>query len=293
MGVQIQTIDRCNASCIMCPYSFSSHPGPANLMDEGLYTRILQDLGRSGTLRSVCLMLQNEPLLDRRLPWQVRQVKAILGEKTKAVTVTNGALLTPERIGELKESGIDYVAVSIDASREESFKTIRPGLEFSTVVENTRNLIEILGGRRVGVKFLPQRANEGEEEDFFRYWKSLGASVSLDTMTNRAGALDEFERMRISRPGITKRIGHRILNRLIPSCPLSFTSMSILWDGRVTMCCHDWEPRDAVGNLSSQTVDEVWNGEKMNHYRHLLWSGRAAESTICRDCSLSLKFWGQ
>jgi len=48
-AVQVQTIDRCNASCIMCPYpSFEKH-GPPNSMEDSLYKKILNELKKAGT----------------------------------------------------------------------------------------------------------------------------------------------------------------------------------------------------------------------------------------------------
>jgi radical SAM protein with 4Fe4S-binding SPASM domain len=66
---------------------------------------------------------------------------------------------------------------------------------------------------------------------------------------------------------------------------------SILSDGRVVLCCNDWGPHDIAGDLSRQTLQEVWNGDKINHYRQLLWTHRIKESPVCADCSLAGYYW--
>ncbi len=38
--LQIQTINRCNASCAMCPYPYTIHLQPRVVMDDELYTKI-------------------------------------------------------------------------------------------------------------------------------------------------------------------------------------------------------------------------------------------------------------
>ena len=289
--VQIQTIDRCNATCLMCPYSLVTKTGPANSMDDGLYRRILEQIRRTGTVKSFLLMLQNEPLLDRGFPDRVRVARESLGRSVHIGTVTNGAPLTPSRIDALAASGIDHVSVSIDAASEETYRRIRHGLDFRRVVENTVKLAERLGPQRVRVKFLRQRENEGEEKAFLRFWRRHGVRATFSEPSNRAGTLEFYENLRKRRPDFWKRLVYPILNRLTPACPLPFSTLCILWDGRAITCCNDWEPRDTVGDLSSQTLSEVWRGEKINHHRHLLWTHRPNESSVCADCSLSESFW--
>ncbi len=290
-GVQIQTIDRCNAACIMCPYSAFNKAGPANVMDDGLYGKILDELRQAGTVNSVALMLQNEPLLDRKFADRVRLARKALGRSVRIGTITNGSPLTTEMIDELVASEMDYVAVSIDAFGEDTFGRIRRGLDFGRVVGNTLSLIQRLGPRRVSVKFLRQRGNEAEEDAFANYWGRHGVRVARVELTNRAGWLDSYASVKKRRPDRWKSLAYPALNKYIPACPLPFSSMSILWDGRVVLCGDDWGPRDTVGDLSKQTLKEVWNGEKINHYRQLLWTHRAGESLVCAGCSQSDRFW--
>ncbi len=275
----------------MCPYSSLTKTGPANVMDDGLYGQILDELRRTGSVKSFILMLQNEPLLDRQLPDRVRLARKALGRSVRIKTVTNGAPLTAAGIDALLASGIDHVMVSIDAIREETYDSIRHGLDFRRVVRNTLSLIERLGPRRVGVRFLRQRENEGEENAFASHWRRHGIGVLFTEPSNRAGWLESYERIKKRRPDPWKKVVYPVLNRLVPACPLPFTSLNILWDGRVITCCNDWGPRDTVGDLTRQTVQQVWNGEKINHYRHLLWTHHAEQSLVCAGCSLSVRFW--
>jgi hypothetical protein len=183
------------------------------------------------------------------------------------------------------------VSVSIDSIREDTFARIRQGLDLHRVLGNTLSLIQRLGPRRVGVKFLRQRENEGQEEEFAAYWRSYGITVSFTEPCNRAGCLESYESIKKLRPDAWKRFIHPILNRCIPACPLPFSELDVLWDGRVILCCNDWGPHDIVGDLSAQTLEEVWNGEQINHYRHLLWTRRASESLVCAGCSQSDRYW--
>ena len=285
-SAQIQTVDRCNAACPMCPYGASQKTGPPHHMEEGLYLRIIDDLRRTGSLRMLVLMLQDEPLLDGDLAARVRQARHALGRRTWVATVTNGSALNAQRIDELVEAGLDCIDVSIDAARERTYQTVRPGLDFANVVENTRTLLRRRGKAAVRVRFLKQRANAGEEREFERYWKSRGAIVRLEPMLNRAGSLGDFERLRRPWDGVLRHGIKVLLGRLYPKCLYPFVALTVLSDGRVILCCNDWSHRLIVGDLSRQSVAEVWHGERMNRCRHLLWTHRYRDSRVCRGCSI-------
>ncbi|MBN1569712.1 MAG: SPASM domain-containing protein [Acidobacteria bacterium] len=289
--LHLQTTDLCNARCIMCPYTSLNKGSRGNLMDDDLYRKIIDEAHATGETKTLCFMLQNEPLLDRRLPDRVKLARKVFGDSVRIMTVTNGAPMTAEMIEELIAAGISSVSVSIDAFHESTFNRIRQGLNHRHVIGNTLSLIKRMGPARVSVKFLRQRGNEGEENDFAAYWRQLGVRIQFIEPTNRAGTLESYERIKKRQPALWKKLAHPVLNRIIPACPLPFTSMNILWDGRVITCSEDWGPRDTVGDISKQPLMEIWNGEKINHYRHLLWNHRAAESMICAGCSLSQPFW--
>jgi len=270
----------------MCPYAASARPGPANSMDERLYVKILEQARRAGATRRLALMLQNEPLLDRSLSKRVRQAKAILGFKSRVMTVTNGSLLTPERADELIAAGIDSIEISVDACRPETYARIRPGADFRTVVRNAQALLARLSRPRVAMRFLRQRDNASEEGEFVHHWKSRGARVHLMALSNRAGDVGAFDEIHVASRRTLRTCARTMLGRFVPRCLSPFASLTVLWDGRVLLCCQDWGPRDIVGDLTKQSLAEVWNGDAMNYYRRLLWMWRTEESAVCRDCSV-------
>jgi radical SAM protein with 4Fe4S-binding SPASM domain len=289
--IQIQTVDRCNGACIMCPSSSLPRTGPKNEMDQRLFDRILHQVKEAGTVKRLILMLQNEPLLDSLLAERLARARKFLHHSTRIIVVTNGSLLDSDVMKKLLRSGMDQISISIDAFRGQTYKRIRPGLDFPKVVSNVENLLRNRGSCRVKVKFLMQRANEGEEKAFTKYWRARGAAVGFMNMTNRAGALGQFERLKTPRTRMVENLLKYAVNQLDPFCPLPFTQAAILWDGRVILCTHDWEHRDIMGDISRTGLKEIWNCTKMNHYRDLLRKRRYRESLICSDCSLAKRFW--
>ncbi|MBN2373186.1 radical SAM protein [bacterium] len=300
--VQLQTIDRCNGSCLMCPYSSELKSGPPNYMEDSLYKKIIKSLQDAGTLRQIVLMLQNEPLLDIKLIQRIHYAREVLGKKVKIGIVTNGTLLNPRHIHDLVYSGINSIDISIDAFSEKTYNIIRPGLDFFKVVQNTQAILENKKRVNIVVRFLKQRANTGEEKQFRHYWESKGAKVFIFAPVNRAGGLKNFDQIKNNahRSNIfylKKKLKKAIRNLCLQvaarsfiatPCLLPFNNINILWNGKVILCCHDWEPVDIIGDLSKQSLQDVWNSDSMNKYRYLLWSNRIKESPVCKNCSLAM-----
>ena len=290
--VQVQTIDRCNASCIMCPYSQRVPAGRANRMSNVLYSRLLAELAAAGTTRFYTLMLQNEPLMDQQIAGRVEEASKTLGSGTCIEIVTNGSLLHGERADRLLKAGLDTLEVSVDAMEEDTYGLIRKGLDFATVKKNLHEFLRRHDRPLVIARFLKQRANEGEEGPFVAHWKAHGAGVFVHSVVNRAGMVRRFDRLYRRRIAPARRVLHSILRRGFPFCQQPFFALNVLWDGRVLLCCHDWGPSVVVGDLTSQSLPEIWNGEAMNSHRHLLYTGRSDEISACRGCSGRWGPWG-
>ena len=293
LSMQIQTIDRCNALCRMCPYSHQRKTGPPRRMSEELFRRILYDLGtKRRVTHAVALMLQNEPLVDQHLAERYREVRTILNRRGMGL-VTNASLLTPDRADELVEAGLRRVTVSIDAATESTYRRIRRGLNFRKVTENVLSLMERHPEVMVTVRFLQQRSNLGEDVAFKNFWKKHGAQVSIKRVLNRAGGLAGYETIKRIRPRDSRRTYERILHRIYPFCINPFTAMTVLADGRVVICCHDWQQKVIVGDLNRQSVAEVWHSGLLNHYRHLLYTGQSRRIPTCDRCTFSQGFWSE
>ena len=96
---------RCNLSCAYCnEYDDFSKPVPLDVM----YERI-DNLGRLGT--TVITISGGEPLLHPELDDILRRMR---GNGAIAAMITNGYLLTADRIQRLNKAGLEHMQISID-----------------------------------------------------------------------------------------------------------------------------------------------------------------------------------
>jgi MoaA/NifB/PqqE/SkfB family radical SAM enzyme len=105
MMAHIIPIRRCNLSCTYCnEYDNFSKPVPLEKLQ-----RRLELLGRLKT--GVITLSGGEPLLHPDLDDVIRSIRK---NATLAGLITNGYLLTAERVQRLNEAGLDYLQISID-----------------------------------------------------------------------------------------------------------------------------------------------------------------------------------
>lgn len=102
---QIIPIRRCNLSCRYCnEYDKISKPVPVEVM-----LRRIDDLARLGT--TAVTFSGGEPLLHPELETLIAHVRS---KGMIAGLITNGYLLTSERIEKLNDAGLDHLQMSID-----------------------------------------------------------------------------------------------------------------------------------------------------------------------------------
>lgn len=284
--VQVQTLDLCNQNCLMCPYGTTPGHGSGNRMDDRLYSHILDQLARAGTVTEFSPMLQNEPLLDPALGDRIAEARQRLGKRVRIVIVTNGTLLNQDRARELIARGTDVFEVSLDAATGPTYAAIHRSSAFDTVCRNIGDLLRHRGRAKVIVRYLRQTANEPETAQFRSNWESQGAETLVRPMQNRGGAVRRFDGIR----GRWRRtVARRLFDasgEMLPACTHPFTVLNVLWSGRVPLCCADWGPEAVLGNLAAQPLAEVWNGEPVNRFRAALRKREVTSAPPCNCCSV-------
>lgn len=67
-------------------------------------------------------------------------------------------------------------------------------------------------------------------------------------------------------------------------CPFLFTTLIISDKGLVHLCCVDWKLQYVLGDLSKESISEIWNGERLKKYQILHLQGNKDKIDICRKC---------
>ena len=278
--VHIEVTNICNAGCVMCPQSAMSRKSGS--MEDSLYKKIID---QCRPLDAVWAFMMGEPLMDKNLPERIAYAKNT-GIK-KVGIFTNGSLLTSDLALKLLASEIDHITISFDALTEQTFKEIRPGLRFHDVTMNIENLVKLRRKRKqktpfIAIEFVKMERNASEAEPFRKKWEKIVDAVYISNMINWGG---------VNQTKPAAQFSYRIRR----PCYMLWRDMVILVDGRVALCCYDYEGLVILGDAKEQTLKEIWTGEKFSQIRNLHLRGEFEKIPICSGCNvwkmLSSPWW--
>lgn len=282
--LQVQTINRCNAACEFCPYPYTVHLQEKRVMEDALYSKIVDECVREADLRDFVPMSKNEPLLDVKMEQRVAEFKAKAQPHQMVELVTNGSGLTPTRAQRLMQAGVDLITVSLNASNEQTYNRVMLNLSWKQVMGNLEALSKMdLSRVNVYLRFVVDQTNRRELLAFRKRWGHF--NLFQFNVNNRAGTVRNYEKMVMKYNEWLSRLRRIGGSRLYPVCPYVFSLMHILENGNVPMCSNDWGDREILGNLREQSIREIYNSPRMNEIRELMLQGRFEEIEACRECS--------
>lgn len=281
LHLDIEASKRCNLRCPMCPRTIKLERGEE--LDEGdidfdLFKKIV-DQGAKEGLYSIKLSYLGEPLMNRELP------KIVKYAKDKGIIDvmfnTNGALLTKDVSKELISAGLDKIFISFDSVDKEEFEKIRVGTTFDRVFENVKNLIKIRGeldslNPIVRVSMTVMQENQNEVLDYIKLWAPIVDLIGFGDYVN-------------PQQKDVKGKERSILERKKPKnfiCAQLYQRLFVHWDGKIGLCCGDYDAELGLGNARENKIKDVWLGEKMQRIRELHKKGEWYKVPLCIKCDI-------
>jgi hypothetical protein len=216
--------------------------------------------------------LINEPFVDKRLPEIIHYIKQ--DPTAKVELNSNGNFPGYADITAFINAGIDWIRFSVDGFSPESFKASGRGGKYEKIVENVHRFIDernrLKNNCFVEVRMIDMPENKNLQQDFVNYW---------DQYANKATITDLY-----AWPWSGQTDCHPA------PCPKIREEMFFMVDGQAILCCWDAFGRSNLGNVKTQTVEEIWLGEINQRYRQLLNEGKRNEITLCSRCDAYKKY---
>ena len=179
------------------------------------------------------------------------------------------------------ESGIDEVYISFDAASEETYKKIRCNLDFNSTKKNILNFVRLRNDKnsttKIYLSFVESDDNKHEVKRYIQEWKGLVDGVSVSLIHNWTGDIE-------SKEFIYKK------SLLRDPCRLLWMDMVINWDGKVPLCCNDYEAKVELGDINSQTIMEVWGGQRLELIRQNHLKKEFGHIPICVNCQYNFHY---
>lgn len=276
----IESTNRCNLRCVMCPRGEPDvMTRELGTMSDEVFVKVLDD---ARYFTDPCWFHWfGEPLLHPRLFEQIEMAKS-RGVPNLGIS-TNGTLLDDRRAAAVLESPLDTLKIAIDGTTKEVYERIRLSSqhEFEEVVENARSF---LARRRSLSRSKPHTIlsiivmdeTRAQLDQFRTFWLGAGADEVLFKPFTTWG--NQFEGL----TPLVERGGVDAQPRQQP-CYFLWESLVVSWNGLVVPCCYDYDAKEVLGDVTHQTLREIWNGEAYQRLRSNELAG-CNDSSLCAGC---------
>jgi organic radical activating enzyme len=270
IAIQLETLNFCNAKCVMCPASTTSRA--RGTMSDATFARIVEQILQLPTKPTVTMHGTGEPLLYKKLGERIR---TLAQHGIPVYLQTNGALLTRTRAFDVIDAGVTSIEFSIESLTKEVFERIRVGLDLDEVITNVLSCIEIRNklnpAVNVGLVCIVNEETEAGQAAYERFFDEHFAPGDQLTIVPRHNFARSYAS--VAKPSDA-------------ACGFVINSLSIQYDGIVNLCCVDSERVHALGDVHKNTIVEIFNGEAFDRIRRAHLEGRRREIGLCTDCNV-------
>jgi spiro-SPASM protein len=279
---QIQVSRPCPQLCSLCPYPQFGNPRlPASSLEDFMSRSAFENLLNKIVAFSGDAVIDISLWGEASLHPEIKDlIYAVLQRPELALIIeTSGIGWTASHIEDLAEAvkrdshpirgpnklpPISWI-VSLDARNSQRYQEVR-GAGF----EEAHHFAEILLQHFPGALYVQAIRVKGAEDDmeqFYRYWKALGAEVIIQKYDYFAGFLPQ------------KRAGD-ISPLLRQPCWHLQRDMVVLLDGTVPLCREDVSRTRILGNVFTDSLASIWENAQTLYLEqsHKEYSG------ICKDC---------
>lgn len=276
--LDIQTRSGCNARCLFCPVGREKNRVQGSMPDQ-LWRAIIDEILARDEVMRIHPYLLNDPLVDRELPQKLEYFGRARGgrKRPRLHLISNAGLLTEEMGYRLLHSeSVDEFDISFHSIRPEVYEEMMPPLKYEKVMANVLRFkaqLDSFRGKKPALNVWTVRTravleNLAAEKT---YWKKAGIGFKARKLDNRAD--ERTERL---------AAGDRPY-RQVDMCPIPFWRAWIMWNGDMIMCCVDQERSKVLGNCSTSSIGEVWNGTDYGELRER-WRHKRLEGLLCEHC---------
>lgn len=269
--IDLEINSNCNCRCIFCPHGTGETRNDLPIMSLETAKKILDELAKN-KVYSIKLNWRGEPALHPNLAGIVAYAKKV-GIKEVQMN-TNGCLFNEQKIKDLILAGIDRVIFSIDGTTPEVYSASRVGGDFNRAVENIKTFGRIRKELKrnkpfLRVQMVRTELNKHQVNDYKKIWEGIANDIRISDVTNRG-------------QGDYLQVGDQVsVGRTV--CPQPWQRMIISCEGKVLMCCSDWFEKYPLGDISKNSLKEIWKGAKMKAVRKRL-KNLDYNFDPCKDC---------
>lgn len=269
---QFETGTNCNAKCLMCPHQKMKRRGTAKW--STLNKVIREAAPKSG---SMCPFLMQEPMLEPRLHSILANIKQN-NPYCSIVLYSNMNVLHPDIERIVQNELLDELHISFYGPTKELYAKWQPPLDWEQTQANIKVFHELRKKHRktkpviyLHIITVPELVDHYKDYQIIKYVDQVSL-VPFDTFHGDVPNLAGDQ---------TKYLG---TPKERSPCMRLWTGLNVHFDGTVVPCCIDYNEEIKLGNVNTQTLEEIWNSEPYRLLRLKHAQGKWNEIPLCKNC---------
>jgi radical SAM protein with 4Fe4S-binding SPASM domain len=250
----------------MCPHD-------AMIRDKGemslsLFKKIVDQT--IDTIWEYSLNMMGEPTMCSQLPDMIDYVKSKGG---RVALYTNLNYRDDGFTEYLVRKKVDRVIVNMCALDKYIYREVTGRGDYSLVIHNLQKIKEYKSNLRnkkpkVIASLLRMTKNIGQDKKLKKEFKKYFNYYTIRKMHDWLG----YKNTVALRP-------EGICYGSKKKCSNLWTTVTVLWDGKIVLCSHDYKGEVILGNAVSDDLTYIWNSFRMKQIRK-----RYQDLSLCRKC---------
>jgi len=271
--VTVELTNNCNFKCSMCPRRFMT--SPKGYISFPLFRKIIDEMAFYGDIILVPFF-RGEPLLHPEFESMMSYAKPRVASIQLA---TNASLMTPEKSRAIIDLELDFISFSIDSIDPERYRAIRKNGELESVLCNIEYLCAVKAEKKaekpvLQVSLVKTADTEEDMKSFVRYWRTRVDRVRIYREHSREGSFGS-----LGKGGLTDT--DSVQER--KPCLKPFRDLVVYWNGDVALCNHDWDRKNPLGSVCTDSIHEIWGGNAYRNIRQAHHTCTGLEQ-LCKNC---------
>lgn len=273
---QIELTNPCPMHCTFCPRGIAGQmKRPTGMMSFELYQKLLDQMHpRQAAYRPLELHHLGESLLHPQIDRFIEE--ASLRNLPTEISL-NPSLLLPDLMKKLLNAGLSRIVLSLDALDDKLSIAIRgPASRYSVAEKNIEALLTYAGtipkAPRIVIQMLDLSKNRHQHALFLERYARLHLPYIEAYIKPLDGPDPDDSLSKPEKPPLRY------------CCTYPFRSVVVLWDGRIVPCCRDDDAKLILGDLNTQTLQEIWEGEPARHLREAHIQRDIKQGHLCDGC---------
>ena len=283
----VECTNVCNARCVFCYYPKVADTLPRKYMDVAEFRRIVLEFKAAGGIEVGLTPTVGDPLID---PYFTDRVRVLNEVGLPAFFYTNLIHVSSKIERALREVSTFKFAmnVSVAGFDKEAYARLMGVDRFESMKRNLARVRAIARDNpnfSVAVRLQDYYGSDAAKKTFVAFLESLGIPYTLNTLVDTWGGLVETD---IDQVGDLEKKPR--LTRIGP-CKISYIKPLVTVDLKLKLCdCRDVRDELIVGDLTQQTLAEIWTGPEANRIRASMYDPERMPE-ICRKCEMYVSIY--